>query len=167
MIERPDFSAVPEQVVEEIYRSGEACLVGTVQLAIAADQRATTMAGIFGAGSVALLAAAATVDGEASPHVALFYAALAIAGFLFVAALICAWAARPVDFFVGGYEPRLLAQSSGDSIWMKRYASEDIQVRIDHNRLALERAATLLERGAITAALSPLIGIATFLVLRC
>lgn len=56
-----DFSTIPEGAIEEILRNGEACLEGTIQLAIAADQRATTMAGIFGAGSVALLAVAATI----------------------------------------------------------------------------------------------------------
>ena len=154
VLERPDFSHVPDQAVGELYRSGETCLMGTVQLAIAADQRATTMAGIFGAGSVALLAAAATVQTGLQGNPALVWAALLTALPLFIAGLVCAWSARPADFYVAGYEPRLLAKSVSDDLWMKRYASEDIQIRIDRNRITLERAAALLSRGAAVACCS-------------
>jgi hypothetical protein len=163
-ISRPDFSAIPDEAVDEIFRNGETCLLGTIALATAADQRATTMAGIFGAGSVALLAMAATLKASASGDSALVLASSITALLFFVSALICAWSARPVDFFVGGYEPSKLAECAGDPMWMKRYASEDIQVRIDSNRKTLERAASLLSFGAIVAAAAPLIGTAAYFI---
>jgi hypothetical protein len=45
-----DLDQAPLESVKELHRQAETCLAGTVQLAISADQRATTMAGIFGAG---------------------------------------------------------------------------------------------------------------------
>jgi hypothetical protein len=62
----------------------------TVQLAIAADQRATTMAGIFGAGSVALLAAVATILAATSPNNPFIGGASAMAALFFVAAVTSA-----------------------------------------------------------------------------
>lgn len=59
---RPDFSNVPDSAVKELHRQGELCLLGTMQLALAADQRATTLSGILGAGAVALAAATAGLN---------------------------------------------------------------------------------------------------------
>jgi hypothetical protein len=47
--EKPDFSNVPRGAAKELCRQGELCLQGTVQLAIALDQRATTLTGVVGA----------------------------------------------------------------------------------------------------------------------
>ena len=163
--ERPDFTDVPDEAVEELYRSGEACLQGTIQFALAADQRATTLAGVFGGGSVALLAVAATIRTASAGDPAFMWASIATAAVLFVGALICAWAGRPIDFHAPGYEPKRLAKSASDPVWMKRYAAEDLQVRIETNRAALERGASHLKRGAAVAALAPLIGIAVYLAL--
>lgn len=78
---------------------------------------------------------------------------------LFIACLLCAWSARPVDFHVAGYEPRLFAKCAGDVVWMKRYASEDMQMRIDENRTCLVRSAVVLVWGAAVAAAAPVTGI--------
>jgi hypothetical protein len=166
MTSKPDFSEVPASVINEIVRNGETCLQGTVQLAIAADQRASAMAGIFGAGAVALLATAATVKASNLDDPALAWASLVTAAALFVAALLCAWSARPIDFHVAGYEPVKLAKCDGDEIWMKRYASEDIQIRIDANRTALVRGAAIMTKGAIIAAVSPFLGIASYIAVN-
>jgi len=153
-----DFSNIPDAAADEIYRSGEICLSGTVQLAIAADQRATTMAGVFGAGAVALLAVAATVRSGEISDPSFMWASVLMALILFFAALLCAYAGRPIDFFVGGYEPRLYVECAGDPYWMRRYASEDIQRRIESNRLSHEKSSRLLNCGALMAAISPIFG---------
>jgi hypothetical protein len=160
-----DLSEIPLPSIKELQRQGEACLQGTVQLALAADQRATTLTGIFGAGAVALLAAAATVLAGAHPDLSLVCGAGVTSLFLLGGAISCAWAGRPIDFFVTGYEPRLLAQSATDEVWMLRYAIEDIQTRIDANRRALERSARLLYQGALIAMAAVLAGAGTFLSL--
>ena len=58
-----EHSDIDLETIEEIHRQGETLIQIMVQLALAADQRATTMTGIFGAGAVALLGAAAALIG--------------------------------------------------------------------------------------------------------
>lgn len=65
--QRPDFSGIPAAAAKELCRQGELCLQGTIQLAVAANQRATTLVGILGAGSVALIAATATISLSLNP----------------------------------------------------------------------------------------------------
>jgi hypothetical protein len=146
-----DLSSLPESLVEELHKEGVLCLQGTLQLAVAADQRATTLTGVFGAGSVALLAAAATLITANPSNQPLLWGAIATAIFLLSAALFCAWAGRPVDFFLAGYEPKLLAPAANDRGWMLRYATEDIQMRIDANRRVISRSASTLKLGFLIA----------------
>lgn len=136
-----DLSGLPIENIQELHRQAEACLAGTIQLGVAADQRATTLTGFFGGGCVALLAAIATVIAATSPYHPFMGGAGTIAAFLFAAALTSAMAAAPSDFHVGGYEPKRFAKSAGDVTWLLRYAVADIQERIDFNRAALERSA--------------------------
>jgi hypothetical protein len=145
-----DFSAVPDAAIKEMHRQGEACLNGTVQFALAAQTRATAFAGIFAAGGVALLVmAAARLTGD-RPSLPLISAGLAASLFLFTGASFCAWSSRPVNFFVGGYEPKLLAIAAGDNeIDMVRGATEDLQVRIDANRGALEWSSLRINVGGV------------------
>lgn len=156
-----DFQHMADDAIPELLREGEQCLLGTVQLALAADQRGTTITGVFGAGAVALLAGAATIaEGQQS----LLSAFLSAATVLFTAALLTAWSARPVDFYVPGYEPRLLSQCGGDLNWMLRCSSADVQNRIDQNRRVLIRASRHFNAGIILAAVSPFSGIAGYLL---
>jgi hypothetical protein len=164
MIDKFDCSDVPAEGIRELHRQAEVCLGGTIQLALAADQRATTMAGIFGAGAVALLAANATVLAGNNPNVAFIVAASCVAIFLFCAALMCAWAGKPTDFHVGGFEPKLFAQSASDETWMLRYATEDLQMRIDFNRAVLAASARRLVTGALIAIVSVPAGVAAFVI---
>ncbi len=156
-----DATKVPAAAVDEILRQGEACLAGTVQLALAADQRGGTMTGILGAGAVALLAAAAAIPNTGNGLTVPFVATAAL---LFVAALLVAWSARPIDFHVGGYEPRLLCESgTDDPVWLKRFAIADVQMRIDANRQALAAASRWFNAGLCIAGLAPVAGVAAYL----
>jgi hypothetical protein len=161
-----DFSGISDDAVEDMLHLGQECLSGTVQLALAADQRATALAGMFGGGFVALLATAAAVLTSEHLEISLFVACLTSAVGFFLAAVLCAWAAKPTDFYVGGYEPKLLAKSAEQPVWMKRYATEDMQRRIDSNRLCLVAASRKVAWGAIIAFLAPLSGFAVFLFTR-
>lgn len=135
--------ALPEATVAIVHKQAEECLAGTVLLATAADSRAVTLIGIFGGAAVALLAASATVLAapEHKSYFPLLTAALVAALLLLVAAILCARACRPIDYFVGGYEPKYLSKSATDLTWMLRYATDDIQARIDANRRALAASA--------------------------
>jgi hypothetical protein len=133
---------------------------------IAADQRATTMAGIFGAGSVALLAAVATVLAATSPNKPFIGGASAMAALLFVAAVTSGMAAAPTDFHVGGYEPKKFVRSASDLAWMLRYAVQDMQDRIDFNRAVLERSARRLRVAMGFAVAAIPLGVLVFSALR-
>lgn len=148
---RLDLSGVPGEMVDEIYRQGETCLEGVLHLATAADQRATTLTGVFGAASAALMAAGATLLAGSHPSAPLIWGSGVAATFFLAAAICCAWAARPAAFFVGGYEPRLLAPAATDRTWMLRCAAEDLQQRIHANRQVLERSARLTNIGTMAA----------------
>jgi hypothetical protein len=161
-----DLAGIPEASLREMHRQAEACLNGTVQLALAADSRATALTGIFGAGAVALLVMVAAVLTGDNSNLALVCAGSAAAALLFFGALVCAWSARPVDFHVGGYEPRLLAVAAGDEVEMIRGVTENIQTNIDANRAALDKAAHTVERGAQLAGASVPVGILVFIVVR-
>lgn len=147
-----DYTKVSDSAVKEFHRLAEVCLQGTVQLAIAADQRATALTGIFGAAAAGLLITGANLFAGGHSHPSVI-AALGVAILiLFIAAICCSQASKPVDFHVAGYEPKRLAASAiADDLTMLRYSAEDIQSRIDANRNALSRAARLLTVGRRTA----------------
>jgi hypothetical protein len=154
MPQKYDFSDVPDSVVPEFHRLASETLDGTIQIALAADVRATTLAGIFGGASVALLAAIATIlAGNSAPYHILLLPSFVASFCLFVAATLCAWSSRPIDFFMGGYEPRLIQESAKDMNWMLRFATEDIQTRIDANKAALSTGAKFLQCGMAIAML--------------
>jgi hypothetical protein len=159
----PDFSKIPATTAKELCRQGELCLQGTVQLAVAADQRATTLVGIFGAGSAALLAAAVSLSMNHSNKSSLIAAAMVTAFLLYCGALLCAWASRSTDFHVGGYEPRFLVMSvPQDEENLMRYVAEDVQTRISFNRDRLNNAAWYLNFGRVIALCAVPIGVITF-----
>jgi len=163
----PDFSNIPATAAKELCRQGELCLQGTIQLALAADQRATTLTGILGAGSVALVAATVSLSISPDRKIALIASAAITALVLYCGALLCAWAARSTDFHVAGYEPRSLAFSAtGDDaeIWMQRYSAEDVQARIDHNRRELEKSSRYLTWGRRIALCAVPIGALSFVL---
>lgn len=127
-------------VLRELVHQGEICLSDTVRLAIAADARANTLCGIFGAAGVALLAAAAANFSSQHGERAFMTAAI-VAALLFICASgLAAFAARPTNFFAGGDQPRRL-MSVTDPIAQLRYIATDFQMRIDANRVAMERSA--------------------------
>lgn len=161
-----DFSGISDDAVEDMFSLGQECLLGTVQLALAADQRATALAGMFGGGFVALLATAAAVLTSEHLENSLFVACITAAVGFFLAAVLCAWASKPTNFYVGGYEPKLLVKSAEQPLWMKRYATEDIQRRIDSNRRCLVAASRKVACGTVIAFLAPLCGFAVFFLIR-
>lgn len=157
-----DLSQISEKPIEEIHRQGETLLQATVQLAIAADQRATTMAGILGAGAIALLGAAATLVGTEPLYKPLIYALLIASAPMFIGMICCTISSAPVKFMLPGYEPRLLALSASDRTWMLRYASEDLQKRIDKNRRELGIAGMYFIIGFCIGLAGPMIGLAAY-----
>ena len=143
-----DLSRISDEALPELFRQAQIVLDGTIQLALAADTRAMTLAGIFGGGSIALLAIAATVQASATGQIpAVVSPVCFVASALFVASGICAWAAQPADFQISGYEPRLLMTVANEEGLMQRGITVELQRRIDQNRKSLERSACLTNIG--------------------
>lgn len=161
-----DIMALPAATVAIVHKQAEECLTGTVLLATAADSRATTLTGIFGGAAIALLAASATVLAapEHKSYLPLLIAAFVAALFLFTAAILCAFACRPINYFVGGYEPKYLSKSAADLTWMLRYATDDIQARIDANREVLAASAQKVSWALWLALSSVLASVAGFFI---
>lgn len=158
--------SMPEPGLAEVQRQAETLLAGTVQFALAADQRNIALAGICAAGAVALAAAGGGVmAGETAPHLLPMVAGAFAAGvILFVAAMIFVWAGRPIDFFLAGYEPRLLAPSVASRELAMVFGTEDVQRRIEANRLSLERNAARFRVALTTVGLAPVGGVVAALV---
>src|SRR5262245_13902941 len=98
-----DCSVVPDDAIGEVHRQAEKCLQGNVQLATALDQRATATSGIFGAGALALVTAAAAMGGTVRPFFPFIFGGGTAALLLYIGALFCAWATRSGNIFVPGY----------------------------------------------------------------
>ena len=161
-----DFTNIPDDNIDEVLRLGEETLNGTVSLAIAQDQRATSLMGIFGAAAVALLGVSGALISSTSPNLPLIYSSFTIAVGFFLVSLVFGWSGRPSDFYVAGYEPKQIHKSTGDISITKKYVCEDIQIRIDSNRIHLANAAWSVKVGGILAILSILLGAGVFLVIR-
>lgn len=99
-----DWSGVDVEVARHIYAQGETYLKAQHQAAIAADQRATTMASILAVTAAALVAAAVNYatksDGDA-----VVAALISTAACLLIGAIAAFWAARPVAFAFPGNNP--------------------------------------------------------------
>ena len=159
-----DFSQVPDAAVDEFYRQAELCLQSTVQIAIAADSRATTLTGTFGAATAALLVLAANIGTKDKIDFPLLIAILSGASSLLVASVFSATVARPVEFHIPGYHPRVLYVAASSEKHIKLEAATDIQKRIDQNSAYLGKAAKTLSRGRVLALLSVPISIISFLL---
>jgi hypothetical protein len=149
-----EWDGIPEESVRELLRQGELQLDTLLTASIAADQRAMTLAGAFGAVAVGLFAAAISL--ASAHHVDL--GAVGCTGMLSIAMLVssflCAYTARPRPYHPAGYQPKFLIASAASTMWMLRYSVEDVQNRIEQNRATLQRIALLTVWGYLVAVVS-------------
>ncbi len=158
---------VSHEAQSDFLRFGEEMVRSTLSLGHGADLRATTMMGIFGTVGVALFAAAATLIAASQPHWPGIVAATLGASGLFLAAAFCGAAAWPRYFFVAGFEPQdLLNSSAKNDRFRVRVLIAVVQDRIDHNRRAIIRAARLAMIAVWTAGFSVVAAVAVFLLLE-
>lgn len=139
----------------EFLRSGEEMVKATLSLGHGADFGAIIMMGIFGTLGVALFAAIATLLAGANQFWPAIIAGAATGAGLFLAAGFCAAAAWPRQFFVAGFEPRNLVNSSAtQDKYRGRVLIAVVQDRIDENRRAIARGARLVMIAIWIAAVS-------------
>jgi hypothetical protein len=164
--EEARWDGISEDATREILRQGELYLDRTLQTAIAADQRATTLMGIYGAVGVALLVAGATLETRPQPDLSLITSIVVMAFLILIAGLMCGRAGKPVDFYISGYEPNKLMPSSTDRMWLLRYICEDLESRIDANKKILRKSSFLILASFALAGLSVMAGVVIFFALR-
>jgi hypothetical protein len=164
--EEERWNGISEDATREILRQGEVYLDRTLQTAIAADQRATTLMGIYGAVGVALLVAGATLGTRPQPDLALITSVVVMAFLVLIAGLMCGRAGRPIDFYISGYEPEKIMASSTDRLWLLRYICDDLQSRIESNKKILQKSSVLVLVSFVAAGTSVIIGPVIFFILR-
>lgn len=135
-----DWSDVKSEAIPEVMRLAETHLAEMLQIAIAADQRAVGQSAAFATLGSALLAAVMVTTKSEAISIAswcVVFAGLGLIGGAFISGM----AARPIDYFAGGYEPRGIIPCANDVDWMRQSAVKDMQRRIDHNRKVIGRTA--------------------------
>lgn len=150
------------EVVAHIFRQGEKYLDTQVQMALAADQRAMTVASIYAAIATAVMAGALTYW-DKTGSVPILAAGLAGGISMLIGAGMCLWAARPINFYYPGNEPAnwydyrkaTLTQNLG-------VESENYQHHIDVNATCLERNANALAWGSRVALAAPILALAVW-----
>jgi hypothetical protein len=162
-----NWTGVSEATARQIMMQGETFMQAQLQAAIAADSRATAMAGLYTTLALAVLGAGFGYSDSTDSDSAL-YAGLFAGVFLIFAAVFANWAARPCDFYLPGNQP---------SQWfpVKRVAlnkllggeAENYEARITFNESTLASNKRALERAHIAAILSPISGIAGWLFGLC
>jgi hypothetical protein len=162
---QPVKQTVPIEMAEHVLRQGELFLQAQLQTAIAADQRATTIAAFFG--TVGTAVAAATIaywDGSEDSAVlisGLIGAALMIAG-----ACICLYAARPVDFYFAGNHPSAWLPLRFNPLFdVLLGEAENYQDHIEKNAKFLSTNGRLIGWGAAIAVLAPVVSVLAWFVL--
>jgi hypothetical protein len=150
-----DWDDVSQDMAREILARGDLYLATQVQMAIAADQRATTAASILASMATAI-AAAFIAFWDKSNNLDALIGGLVGAAFLLVGAGIAAWAARPTDFEASGNHPsgwyagrkkRLAAMIGGEA--------ESVQRRILKNDITLVNNQKALRNAFKAALLAP------------
>jgi len=161
-----DWSEVDEGMARQIFEQGQTFLQAQLQVALAADQRATAIAGLFATvGTAAIGGAFAYWDKEAD-------SAILVAGVLtgvgmIAGALRALWAARPVPFNTAGNYPNKWYECRTEPLALMLGAeAENYQACITENEAILKANGAAIRQGATLAVASPLAGTLAWFLLR-
>ena len=162
-----DWTGISEDTARQIMAQGETFMQAQLQAAIAADGRATTVAGLYITLALAVLAAGFGYSDNADSNSALL-AGLFAGTFLIAAAVFASWSARPCNFYFPGNQPSqwfpvrnvLLTHLLGGE-------AENYEKRIVFNDAVLSVNKTALERAHIIAIFAPVVGIVGWLLGLC
>ncbi len=155
------------ELARVVLRQGELRLKDQLARALASDQRASTLAGMFTAAAMAALGFGASIFGQQDGDFAVAVASLGTGAALLASVGLCVAAAWPVPFAaVGtapdswwndGVETRPLAQC------LKK-ESGNYQRRIQHNRDVHARATRCLRAGVVVGCSAPALGSAIWVL---
>lgn len=159
-----DWSGVTEDMARQIAGQGETFLKAQLQAALAADSRATAMAGLYVTLALAVIAAGLGYWDKTGNSSALWSAALA-GGLLVVAAILAAWAARPIEFYYPGNQPgQWFDGRRNDLVTMIGGEAENYDARITYNDERLGENQIAIRRAFGFAIAAPLGGVIGWLL---
>lgn len=154
----PNWSNVSEKMAQTILERGETYLQAQLDISLASDRRALTVASVFATVGIGVTGAAITYFDKTKSWPILL-SGLVTAGCVLVGACYAFWSARPIFFFAPGNHPkqwwpyrrRNLAKVIGGE-------SENIQEHIEHNERCLVANARALQFGSRWAIAAPVFG---------
>jgi len=156
--ESVDWSGVDEKVARQIYDQGHAFLGAQLQAALAADARATAMAGLYTTLALATLAAGFAYW-DKSESLSPLLAGIVAGVFLIAAAIVSAWAARPTDFYFPGNQPsQWFACRKSDLAGLLGGEAENYDERIAYNDDLLGENQRAIRAAFALAIVAPLAG---------
>ena len=164
-----DWSEVDERMAQQILRQGELLLQGTLAVSTAADQHAATLAGIFSAAAIAVLAATLVMIQSPHPDTALVVSGFAVSLTWFIGSSLCVAVVWPSKFHLAGNEPKNWWPDSvalGPMVEAIGGETENYQERIEYNTAAIRKSAKRLKLGAAMECAAPIVGLGIWLILR-
>lgn len=166
-------NSIPIDIAREIARQGDTRLMALMNLATAADLRATTLCGIFGAAGVAIGAALLAYISTDHAYRGLIISGSLVTLLLFAGAFMAALAGAPRDFYIAGGDPDSLRNWVWDgSEWRDEAALLDatgqrLAEAIEKNRRILESGTNRINIALWLAASAPIVGVIVYFVARC
>jgi hypothetical protein len=157
-----------ERVAATILRQGELRLDAQLQLAIASDQRATTLAGIYAAVATALLGWSGWLTTTPDGSAALAAAFSTTAVLLLVAASLCIYVARPMGIATVGAKPETWTDNgaldrSPEEAFLKEAKNYDEY--ISDNRLKFDKNSQKLNWALGLSVFAPVAGTAVYVAI--
>jgi hypothetical protein len=160
-----DWSTAKDGIVDEVLKTSETYLAGTVTIAASADQRAAVVAGTFATAGAAIVAGvigfSAAVTGSNPYALPVYFGGLLAALLFLMGALFCIRAAMPVGFNLPGTQPsgweddvvsgRTLQHCQHDLITLRENA-------IKENLATIRRNARRFTIGAYFGIAAPFVG---------
>jgi|CXWL01.1.fsa_nt_gi hypothetical protein len=155
-----------EKLAEVILRQGELKLAAQLQVAIAADSRASAFAGLFTTLGLACFSGVAVLWKLGAGYEAILFGLILQTTVLLIAAHLSVQAASPIDFYTVGNQP---TNWWADGVEKKPLAdclkaeSLNYQSRIEKNNAAIARNAAKIQFALRLAILSPLAFLAVYI----
>ena len=150
------------ELARTILRQGELRLQDQLARALASDQRATTLAGLFTAAAMAALGFGASVLGQRDADLAVGIASLGTGTLLLAGVGLCVAAAWPVRFAAAGAAPEKWWKDGVETRPLAeclKKESRNYQRRIEHNRDVHARATGRLRAGIVIGCSAPALGL--------
>jgi hypothetical protein len=151
-------------MARQILSQGEVHMQAQLDVAIAADQRATTASSLFA--SIAAATTAATLAyWDKSGDLPILIAGISGSAAMGIGAIITLRAANPVDFYLPGNHPRNWYDCRFEPIpAMLGAEAENYQYRIDRNRDVLLANAATFKQGTTLAVAAPLLALGVWVL---